>query len=143
MVDYPSFHGYIYLVLSVMSPYPKAEKVDFVIEKKTEVFPAIRDFHEGLRESFLHIGLPRFADLVGDLMPSDKRGIPVQAADVLCWHTQRLFASRRNPSITFSEVDSRRFSKLTRFGIGHTWEPKMIEELCRGLFEDWRKLNEG
>ncbi|HVY13291.1 MAG TPA: hypothetical protein VHB73_06990, partial [Alphaproteobacteria bacterium] len=77
-----------------------------------------------------------------ELKPSDKKIVPVQAADVLCWHTQRLFASRQNPSIIFSDVDSRRYAKLTRFGVGHTWEQEMIKALCGTLFEDWRKLNE-
>jgi hypothetical protein len=115
--------------------------VDFVIEKKKEVFPAMHDFHQGLSNCFLQMGLQRFADLVGELIPADKKRIPVQAADLLCWHTQRLFASRRNSSISFSNVDSQRLSKLTRVGTGHTWEREMIEELCGGLFEEWRQLN--
>jgi hypothetical protein len=142
VVDYPSFHAYVYLVLSVFSFYPKAAKVNFVIEKKREVFPAMHDFHQGLRKSFLDIGLPRFADLVGELIPGDKKRIPLQVADVLCWHTQRLYSSRVNPSTVFSAVDSRRFAKLTRVGTGQTWERQWIEELCGSLFEEWRKLNE-
>ncbi|MGA8739918.1 MAG: hypothetical protein WB561_01885 [Terracidiphilus sp.] len=142
VVDYPSFHGYVYLVLTVLSLYPKTEKVDFVIEKKREVFPAMHDFHEGLGESFRNIGLPRFAEIIGELIPGDKKRIPLQAADLLCWHTQRFAASVRNPTITFSEVDSQRYAKLIRLGTGHTWEREMIEELCDTLFEDWRKLNE-
>jgi hypothetical protein len=141
-VDYPSFHGYIYIVLMMCAAYPKAEKVDFVIEKKKEVFPAIHDFHEGLAESFKKFGVPRFAELVGELIPGDKKRIPLQAADLLCWHTQRLAASARNPAITFSDVDSQRLSKLARIGMGQTWPREMMEELCDGLFEDWRKLNE-
>jgi hypothetical protein len=142
VADYPSFHGYLYLVLAVCSAYPTAEKVDFVLEKKKEVFAAMHDFHEGLRESFMNVGLPRFAEIIGDLLPNDKKKIPLQAADLLCWHTQRKFAHARNPAITFSEVDALRLSKLARLGTGHTWPREMAKELCSGLFEDWRKLNE-
>jgi hypothetical protein len=141
-IDYPSFHGYVYLALYACILNLNAEKVDFVIEKKREVFPAMHDFHEGLKESFLHNELPRFAELVGELIPGDKKRIPLQAADVLCWHLQRHFANTRNPSIPFSDIDRQRLSKLTKLGMGNVWEHQMIEELCRGLFEDWRKLNE-
>lgn len=142
VVDYPSFHGYIYLALTTLAAYPKTEKVDFVIEIKDEVLPAMLEFHKGLRESFRNIGLPHLAEIIGELMPGDKKKIPLQAADLLCWHTQRLAASTRNPKTIFSEVDNKRLTKLTRFGIGQTWSRQMMEELCGGLFEDWRKLNE-
>jgi hypothetical protein len=142
VVDYPSFHGYLYLVLMTCALYPGTKKVDFLIEKKREVFPAMHDFHNGLRESFANIGLPRVSAIVGELIPGDKKRIPLQAADLLCWHTQRSFANSRNPAIDFSEVDRQRYAKLTRLGTGQTWEQPMIEELCHGLFEDWRKLNE-
>lgn len=142
VVDYPSFHGYVYLVMMVCSLYPKAEKVDFVVEKKREVFPAMRDFHQGFRDSFTDLGYPRIGELVGELIPGDKKKVPLQAADLLCWHYQRLAASAKNGMIRFSEVDRERLFKLTRMGAGHTWEPEMIEEMCGTFFEDWRKLNE-
>ena len=142
VIDYPSFNGYMYLVLTFCAAYPKTEKVGFVIEKKKEVFPAIYEFYEGLRASFVNIGLPRCAEIMGELLPDDKKRIPLQAADVLCWHTQRQASHIRNPLISFSAVDSERFSKLTRLGSGHTWPRAMMEELCDGLFDDWRKLNE-
>ena len=122
--------------------YTKAERVDFIIEKKREVLPAMHDFHKGLRESFSNIGLTRVGDLVGGLTAGDKQTIPLQAADLLCWHYQRLAASARNTAISFSDVDAKRLSKLTRFGAGHTWERVMIEEMCGSFFDDWRKLNE-
>ena len=140
--DYPSFHGYIYLVLSACSLKPTAEKVDFIIEKKREVFPAMHDFHQGMSESFRNYGLPRLADLIGELIPGDKKRIPLQAADLLCWHIQRHFAHARNPSISYSDIDRQRLDKLTKLGVGHVWESEMVEELCKSLFEDWRQLNE-
>lgn len=143
VMDYPSFLGYLYLVLEVFSMYHKAEKVDFIIEKKSEVFPAIRDFHEAMRQSLVGQGLSRKADLMGGLIPGDKKSIPLQAADLLCWHTQRAFANLRNPSITFSETDRVRFAKLTRRGSGVNWELEMVEELCAALFEDLRRMKEG
>lgn len=142
VTDYPSFLGYIYSVLFACTNYPKTEKVDFVIEKKKEVFPAIHDFYESIRESLPGIGLSHIAKIMGELIPGDKKRIPLQAADLLCWHTQRKETNARNPSITFCEVDRLRYSKITRLGSGHTWSRLMIEELCDSLFEDWRKLNE-
>jgi len=140
--DYPSFLGYIYSVLFTCASYPQAEKVDFVIEEKKEVFAAIHDFYESVRESLPRIGLSHVAQIMGELTPGDKKRIPLQAADILCWHTQRWTASTRNAAITFSEVDRERYSKLIRLGSGHTWSREMIEGLCNSLFEDWRKLNE-
>lgn len=142
VIDYPSFNGYMYLVLLTCAAYSKTEKVNFMIEKKKEVFPAIDEFFVGLRQSFVNIGWPRCAEIMGTLLPGDKKAIPLQTADVLCWHTQRLAAHVRNSSISFSDVDSARFSKLTRLGSGHTWPREMMQELCDGLFDDWRKLNE-
>jgi hypothetical protein len=73
VIDYPSFLAYIYMVLLTCSMYPATEKVDFVIEKKKEVFPAIHEFFEGLRENFVKLGLPRFAEIMGELIPGDKK----------------------------------------------------------------------
>lgn len=143
VVDYPSFHGYLYLVLTTLAAYPNTEKIDFVVETKDAVFPAMREFHKGLGEAFRNIGLPHFADIIGEFIPGDKKRISLQAADLLCWHTQRAAANARNPSkITFSDIDRERLTKMTRFGIGQTWPRQMMDELCGGLFDDWRKLNE-
>jgi hypothetical protein len=142
VIDYPSFHGYVYVVLYQCSALPNVEKVDFVVERKKEVFGAMLDFWQLLPESFSRHGLPHFAEMMGELIPGDKKRIPLQAADLLCWHTQRCMANAKNPSITFSDTDRERLSKLTRFGIGTTWPRELVEELFKGLFEDWRKLNE-
>jgi hypothetical protein len=142
VVDYPAFEGYVHQVLSVCAAYEKTEKVDFLIEKKREVFPAIKEFFEALKGDYNKSDMPRFAEIMGELIPADKKSIPLQAADLLCWHTQRYAASSVSPSITFSDADHQRLSKLTRLGSSQTWPRELIEELCGGLKDDWRKLNE-
>jgi hypothetical protein len=57
--------------------------------------------------------------------------LPLQAADLLCWHIQRYFAK------TMDSVDHRRFDKLLYETNGYPdfWEREALEGLAKRLRE--------
>lgn len=122
--DYVCFMGISYLVFQYVSKeYPEAEKVDFVIERNGRITKFIQVFHSGLASALTALGLPQAAKLVGDLIPAGKERVPLQAADVLCWHTAR----RRE---TMDELDRRRYGKLAaRRGMNAELTPDQIRAL--------------
>jgi hypothetical protein len=104
--DYICFLGYAFAVLSyVKTHHPGAEKVDFVIEQKPDVTKYIQEFHSQLALCLEAIGEPSLSTLVGNLIPGGKDRVPLQAADVLCWHSCR-------PPETMDAADIRRYAKL-------------------------------
>jgi hypothetical protein len=106
--DYLCFLGYAMLALFyVANEHPECEKLDFLVERNGKITDYIRDFHDSLGENFTALGRPDLARLVGELLPVGKDRIPVQAADVLCWHTAR------NRS-AMDDNDYRRYEKLAR-----------------------------
>lgn len=98
--DYLSFLAYAANAIDqVYGHYPDAEKVNFVVSRKKKVSEHVRDFHEMLKA----ILAPPLSALVGDLIPGDmERTLPLQFADVSCWHMQRYFAK------TMERVDESR-----------------------------------
>ena len=69
---------------------PEVERVDFVVSKKAKVSEHYREFTDSIRRS-LETLAPIAAPLVGDLIPASmQERLPLQAADLLCWHLQRI-----------------------------------------------------
>ena len=128
--DYVCFMGYSYLaLLYVAKTYPDAEKVDFIIERNGRITKFIQAFHSGLAKSLAALGLPEASKLVGDLIPAGKERVPLQAADVLCWHTAR---SRE----TMDELDNKRYGRLAqRLGMKMGLDADQIKELALSLVE--------
>ena len=126
--DYVCFLGYSYLVLLyVAQTYPDVEKVDFVIERNGRITKYIQAFHAGLSQALQSLDLPHAARLVGEILPAGKDRVPLQIADLLCWHTAR---ARE----TMDELDSRRYAKLARRrGINESLTPEQIKELASSL----------
>lgn len=88
--EYIAFPAYVYLVLYFCHlKRPDAEKVDFIVESNGEITDHIREFYAGLPISLEYIGLPQLIPLMGEIIPAGKDRVPLQAADVLCWHTRR------------------------------------------------------
>lgn len=88
--DYLAFTSYAYCVLEFCGrKRPDAEKVDFIVERNNEVTKHIQEFHERLPDALASIGLERLIPLVGEVIPGGKNRFPLQAADVLCWYSQR------------------------------------------------------
>jgi hypothetical protein len=124
--DYMCFLGYAYLVLSyVQKTHPEAERVDFVVERKTGVTKLIEEFHSHLAPDLEAIGSKHLVPLVGELIPGGKDRAPLQAADMLCWHTGRAY----HPE-TMDADDIRRYKKFSRRK-GH--RVPMSEELIQQL----------
>jgi hypothetical protein len=109
--DYLCFLGYAFVVLSyVRANHPEAKRVDFVIERKQHVTRYVREFHSQLALCLQALREPSLSSLVGELLPGGKEVVPLQAADVLCWHSARQEG-------TMDAADRRRYSKLAhRFG---------------------------
>jgi hypothetical protein len=73
----------------VYQQHPECEKLDFIVERKTGVTKYIQEFHSTLHGVLAALGLPHLSKLVGKLVSAGKECVPLQAADLLCWHTAR------------------------------------------------------
>ncbi len=128
--DYICFLAYVYLVLShVEMDHPEAEKVDFIVERKGHVTKYIQQFHSTIARGLEALGQPSLGRLVGDLIPAGKERVPLQAADVLCWHSAR-----------YEHPETMDADDLRRYGIiahrkGHHWKipPSDISKLEAAL----------
>ena len=88
--DYVACLGVAYAALDcVYHNYPDAEKVDFVVERKTKITHHLGSFHENLEQGFQQKGRSELIRLIGDLIPGGKERVPLQAADVAVWHFRR------------------------------------------------------
>ena len=106
--DYFCFQAYVFAVLTYVEKWhPDAEKVDFIVERNGEITKHIQTFHSNMATVLQQRGKGFLASLVGELMPGGKDRIPLQAADVLCWHMGRA----RNPK-TMDDDDIRRHNSL-------------------------------
>lgn len=97
-----------------------------MVSRKKKVSEHVRDFHEMLK-SLLD---PPLNGLVGDLIPGDmERTLPLQFADVSCWHMQRYFAK------TMERVDeSRLWYMLQTNGKLQEMTREELERVGRKLF---------
>lgn len=107
--DYFCFQAYVFaLLMYVEKWHPDAEKVDFIVERNGEITKHIQTFHSNMAAVLEQRGKSSLARLVGELIPGGKDRIPLQAADVLCWHIGRA----RNPE-TMDDDDIRRHDSLS------------------------------
>lgn len=129
--DYYAFMTYAYAVLCrVKIKHPEAEKVDFVVEYKAGITEHLRGFYESLPNALRHIKRPDLIPLLGEFIPGSKERVPLQAADFLCWHTQRADADR----LTFE--DWRRWQPMAhKKGFSFS----VTEDLLTGLAEAFEK----
>ena len=105
--DFYAFVTYIYAVLCrVKVKFPEAERVDFLVEQKSDFTRLMQDFHESMPNALRHIDRADLIPLVGKFISGTKEDIPLQAADFLCWHSQRAQAEK------LEESDFRRWSPM-------------------------------
>lgn len=129
--DYYAYLPYAYAVLCrVKITFPDAERIDFMVEQKSGITPQMQGFHESLPASLRHIGRSDLVPLVGKFIPGSKQDIPLQAADFLCWHSQRAEAG------TLDENDIRRWNPMARMK-GFSFD--MTKELMMPLAEAFRQ----
>jgi len=108
--EYICFLAYSWVVLNYLNIFhPEAEKVDFIVERNGATTRHIQDFHETLGQALEAQGNPPLASLVGEMIPGGKDRVPLQAADVLCWHTARA----QNPE-SMALSDARRYIVFAR-----------------------------
>lgn len=128
--DYLAFISYAFAVLMFCHHNkPNAEKVNFVVERKGETTNRIQEFYAGLPISLEYIGQSRLIPMLGDLLAAGKDHVPLQAADLLCWHT------RRSKEGTLDSDGIRRFAVVAnRMGQNINIENNYITEL-------WSEVN--
>lgn len=123
--DYLAFIGYAFTALAYISEnYPQAEKVDFLVERKDGVTDNVNEFFDDMQVFLKELGSPHLSELVGGLIPGGKERLPLQVADVLCWH-----AYRRETN-ALDAIDARRYEVFAhRGGERHEWPDAAITQL--------------
>jgi hypothetical protein len=87
LIDHYCFNAYVFTaLLYVEAKYPETEKVDFVVERKDGVSEKIERFYASFENSLKYVGQSKLIKYLGDLTVVSKCRVPVQAADMLCWH---------------------------------------------------------
>lgn len=129
--DYLAFSAYAFTVLEYVAlKRPEATKVDFMIERKKGVTSYIQEFFDCMKGSAASLKRGHLVPLIGQLIPVDKDRVPVQAADLLCWYSQR--AAENN----LDARDVRRYASIAgRNGINAEWPDELIDELYASLVE--------
>ena len=88
--DYVCFLLYSVLVLRYVDVlYPEADRVDFIVETKSDVTKHIQEFHSHTAANLKALNMGHLARLVGEIIPGGKDRVPLQTADLLCWHSAR------------------------------------------------------
>jgi len=141
LVDHHSFNVYVYTVLNyIHAKHPDTEKVDFIVERKEGVFEKLKQFYDTLGDSISKIGHPELVKYLGELTPAGKKRVPVQAADMLCWH-----ASRADLGLLKGRDAMRAATIFNRKGTVIPLPDKVHFELARAFTEklnQLEKLNE-
>jgi hypothetical protein len=129
--DYLCFLGYAIMALKyVNEKHPDCEKLDFLVERNGKITAYIQDFHSNLSGFFERAERPDLARLVGELLPVGKDRIPVQAADVLCWHTAR--------AQTPWNMDGKDYERYSRLSKKEGWLEILGKDLVQYLADQLR-----
>jgi hypothetical protein len=125
--DYICFLGYAYVVLVVLHEFhPEAEKVDFIVERKSDITKHIQEFHSHLADELKLIGRKDLVPLIGELIPAGKDRIPLQAADVLCWHTMRAYTPEKMDA---DDIRRYRVFAAKKPSARHEMKREMVQQL--------------
>jgi len=105
--DYIGFLGFARGVLEyVRQSYPDAERVDFVVERKSRVSHYLPDYLGHVERWLREQGRLDLVELIGELTLGDKTRVPLQAADLAMWHVRRYEANESEA------VDIRRLDRM-------------------------------
>jgi len=123
--DYACYIGFIFLVLMrVHARYPDATKVNFVVSRKQRITENLNKVIDATSRFLNEHKLPHLSALLGDLIPASMElQLPLQAADVLCWHLQRYHSK------SYDRTDESRIRKLLseRDADHHEWKREDFE----------------
>jgi hypothetical protein len=88
--DYVGFMGFARAALEyVHDNHPDAERVDFVVERKTTVTHYLPQYLEELVTWAKKENRHALLDLIGEVIPGAKDRAPLQASDLAMWHIRR------------------------------------------------------
>lgn len=106
--DFLAFIGFAYAAVDFVSrEFPEAERIDFLVERKTSVSHHLPDFTSALAQSLELLGRRHLAKLIGEVVSAkNKESIPLQAADCFAGHL-RVFRAG-----TASRTDVRRLERM-------------------------------
>jgi hypothetical protein len=125
--DLQSFFGFVTVALQY-GVESGAEKVDFIIERKHRVTQVLLDMFEKLRGNYPELGEPEYAALMGKLVAGGKDHVPLQAADLACWHVQRQDQQMLDP------IDYKRMRTIgSKFGQPFHMKDEWTERTAAGL----------
>jgi len=150
LIDHYCFNAYVLTVLNYIHlKHPETEKVDFLVERKDGVFEKLKQFYSSLEGSLEYIGHPELRKYLGELKAAGKCLVPLQAADMLCWHVSRadlgllkgrdanraatIFHGRSGPIMDLP--DKLHFTLARAFA-------KRMDEIENGISKDRRKNEE-
>jgi len=90
-IDYICFSAYaLFLTKKLAAEFPDLRKVVFNISNKQDVSNALQGILHGVMEEMFEKVHPKIYPLFGDFVPLNMENhMPLQAADVFCWHLQR------------------------------------------------------
>jgi hypothetical protein len=96
--DYIGFMGFARGVLEyVHDNHADAERVDFVVERKTTITHYLPQYLDELVAWAKKDGRHRLLDLIGEVIPGGKDRCPLQASDLAMWHIRNYEASTAEP----------------------------------------------
>jgi hypothetical protein len=130
--DFLAFTSYALAVLiQVKLKHPDVEKVDFLVENNSEITKHIYELYKAMPVGLDHIKRPELIPLLGKFIPGGKDRVPLQAADYLCWHSQRADAG------TLSDVrDARRWNTIShRKGFNLPLDASLLTDLAQAFAE--------
>jgi len=107
--DYLAFIAFtVFTLRFVKDVIPEATRVDLLAEESQKTTQTLRGFHGHLQDTMSKFPT-EVARLFGRFSSAGKESIPLQAADVFCWHLQRAHAGRlrRQDSIRLAKMTAR------------------------------------
>jgi hypothetical protein len=130
IVEEPDYLCYLALAAGIVPvvqrTMPHVTKINFLVERHRKTSPIIERFHAHLQDVFEK--RPELLRLLGTFKVRGKRCIPVQAADALCWYSQRRLAGNLN------RIQWRQMGMMTsRPGVLHRHKPEALRELAEHL----------
>ena len=133
--DYLPFLAYAeFTVAQLYRKRSDVSRVNFVAEEKEKVTHHLKHIHADL----IRLVESPLKGRIGEFKPGRKETVvPLQAADLLCWHIQRYYvaASKAGTSLPRLEpTDNRRFDKLMRTtGYRHNYTSEDLRYMAEKL----------
>ena len=128
--DYFCFVAYARVILEfIHRKFREATKVNFIVSATSaKIEKHLQAIHGDMKQ----MTEPNVAQLLGEFEPiTMKDCLPLQAADVLCWHFQRYYRSER-----MERIDETRLALLGEsIGHNHDWSREDLEGMATRLFK--------